>query len=226
MVTWQKESHSFEYFQCQKPEMTNWIPYPTTLEGQSVKLLSLDNSHIGELGILAKDKRIWEFYTFDGTDTNRLFELYSLAISEREKGTQFPFVIFHKTDNRIIGSTRYLDIFPKHKKLEIGSTWLHPTYWATEINLECKLLLLTYCFEELKAVRVQLKTDENNIRSRKAIEKIGGQFEGVLRNEIIRDNGTKRNSAIYSIIDEEWTAKKERLIELFTKKMAQRRNNE
>ena len=119
-----------------------------------------------------------------------------------------------------------MDIFPKHKKLEIGSTWLHPGYWATEINLECKLLLLTYCFEELKAVRVQLKTDENNIRSRKAIEKIGGQFEGVLRNEIIRDNGTKRNSAIYSIIDEEWTAKKERLIELFTKKMAQRRNNE
>ncbi len=206
--------------------MTTWIPYPTILEGQSVKLLPLDNSHIGELGTLAKDKRIWEFYTFDGTDTNRFVELYSLAISEREKGTQFPFVIFHKADNKIIGSTRYLDIFQKHKKLEIGSTWLHPAYWATEINLECKLLLLTYCFEELKTVRVQLKTDENNIRSRKAIEKIGGQFEGVLRNEIIRDNNTKRSSAIYSIIDEEWATKKERLIELFAKKMAQQRNNE
>jgi RimJ/RimL family protein N-acetyltransferase len=205
--------------------MTNWIPYPTILEGQSVKLLPLDSSHIDELGTLAKDKRIWEFYTFDGTDPNRFFELYSLAISEREKGMQFPFVIFHKTDDKIIGSTRYLDIQQKHKKLEIGATWLHPAYWATEINLECKLLLLTYCFEELRTVRVQLKTDENNIRSRKAIEKIGGQFEGVLRNELIRDNNTKRSSAIYSIIDEEWTLKKERLIELLAKKMAQPRNH-
>jgi RimJ/RimL family protein N-acetyltransferase len=199
--------------------MTNWVKHPTILEGQTVKLVSLEESHLSALEVLAMDKRIWEFYPFDGSDTKRFFEIYNIAILEREKGNQFPFVIFYKADNKIIGSTRYLDIQQQHKKLEIGATWLHPYYWATEVNLECKLLLLTHCFEELKTVRVQLKTDENNLRSRKAIEKIGGQFEGVLRNEMIRDNNTKRNSAFYSIIDEEWTTKKQKLVELFKAKM-------
>ncbi len=199
--------------------MTNWVTYPLVLEGKSVKLISLDESHLSELEKLAKDKRIWEFYPFDGTNSKRFIELYKTAISERVRGIQFPFVIYHKADKQIIGSTRYLDIQEKNKKLEIGATWLHPNYWATEINFECKLLLLTHCFEELKTVRVQLKTDENNLRSRKAIEKIGGQFEGILRNEMIRDNNTNRNSAFYSIIDDEWILKKETLTKKILEKM-------
>ena len=199
--------------------MANWISYPTTLTGQTVDLLSLNENHFEELITLAKDKRIWEFYPFDGSDTNTFKNILSSAIIERENGNQFPFVIFHKEKNKIIGSTRFLDIQLKHKKLEIGSTWLHPDYWATVINPECKLLLLSYCFEVLQAVRVQLKTDENNMRSRKAIEKIGGQFEGILRNDMIRDNNTKRNSAYFSIIDDEWKDKKARLIELYNFKL-------
>ena len=105
---------------------------------------------------------------------------------ERGNGTQFPFIIFHKLENRIIGSTRFLDIQEKHLKLEIGWTWLDPNYWGTAINLECKLLLLTFCFETLKTTRVQFKTDENNLRSRKAIEKIGGQFEGIFWGHVPR----------------------------------------
>jgi RimJ/RimL family protein N-acetyltransferase len=201
-----------------KHKMTNWITYPTILEGETVKLISLDESHLSELEALAKDKRIWEFYPYDGSDTSRFLTIYKTAILERKKSIQFPFVIFHKTDNKIIGSTRYLDIQQQHKKLEIGATWLHPNYWATAVNLECKLLLLTHCFEELKTVRVQLKTDEKNLRSRKAIEKIGGQFEGILRNEMIRDNNTKRNSAFYSIIEEEWAVKKQKLAKLLNEK--------
>lgn len=195
-----------------------WIKYPTIIEGQIVRLISLNESHLIELELLAKDKRIWEFYPFDGTVSNRFYGFYNLTLKERENGTRFPFVIFHKEDNIIIGSTSYLDIQQQHRKLEIGATWLHPDYWATDVNLECKLLLLTHCFEELKTVRVQLKTDENNLRSRKAIEKIGGQFEGVLRNEMIRYNNTKRDSAFYSIIDEEWIAKKQNLKELLNAK--------
>jgi RimJ/RimL family protein N-acetyltransferase len=198
--------------------MTNWVKYPTTLEGQSVNLISLTENHLPELGELAKDKRIWEFFPYDASDINRFMTLYKTAILEREKGTQFPFVIFHKKQEKIIGSTRYLDIQKQHRKLEIGGTWLKPDYWGTGINLECKLLLLTHCFEGLKTVRVQLKTDEKNVRSRKAIEKIGGQFEGILRNEIIRDNYTKRNSAFYSIIEEEWTIQKQILSELVSAK--------
>jgi RimJ/RimL family protein N-acetyltransferase len=195
--------------------MTDWISFPTTLTGQTVDLFSLNKEHFTDLETLAKDKRIWEFYTYDGSDSNTFLNIFISTINEREKGNQFPFVIFHKQENKIIGSTRFLDIQANHRKLEIGSTWLHPDYWATEVNLECKLLLLTHCFENLQTVRVQLKTDENNLRSRKAIEKIGGQFEGILRNDMIRDNNTKRNSAYYSIIEEEWNHKKLKLANLY-----------
>ena len=188
--------------------MINWIPYPTTLTGPTVDLISLDKSHFTELQLLSTDKKIWQHYIYDGSNPETFYATLNAALVERETGNQFPFVIFHKTDNRLIGGTRFMDIQPKHKKLEIGSTWLHPEYWGTVVNLECKLLLLTYCFETLSALRVQLKTDENNVRSRKAIEKIGGQFEGILRNDMVRDNNTRRNSALYSIIAEEWSERK------------------
>jgi len=196
----------------------NWVNYPTILEGETVQLIPLEQGHLPELEALAKDKRIWEFYLFDGTDGSLLLMIYHNVSLQREKGVQFPFVIYHKTDNKIIGSTCFLDIQEHHKKLEIGLTWLHPDYWATTVNLECKLLLLEHCFEVLGTVRVQLKTDENNMRSRKAIEKIGGQFEGILRNEMIRDNKTRRNSAFYSVIEEEWSTVKENLTGLLAAK--------
>ena len=194
------------------------LQHPIILDGQTVKLISLEKEHFSELENLAKDKKIWEFYPLDGTSSEKFLSAFELALIEMKNGTQFAFVIFHKEENKIIGSTRYLDIQNKHKKLEIGWTWLHPNYWATDVNLECKLLLLTHCFEELKTSRVQLKTDENNLRSRKAIQKIGGEFEGILRNDMIKDNGIKRNSAYYSIIEEEWECKKSLLTELLNEK--------
>jgi len=200
--------------------MSNRIQYPITLTGQTVELISLDKTHFAELEVLAREKRIWEFYPFDVTTSEKFLTAFETALVEREKGNQFPFVIVHKQHRKIIGSTRYIDIQPRHKKLEIGWTWLHPDYWATEVNLECKLLQLTHCFETLQLSRVQLKTDENNLRSRKAIQKIGAQFEGIFRNDMIRDNCTKRNSAYYSIIEEEWKDKKVKLAELYhTKRM-------
>jgi RimJ/RimL family protein N-acetyltransferase len=184
--------------------VNNWIPYPLVLEGKTVTLISLTKNHFSELEELAQDKRIWEYYVYNGSDRSRFRQVLDAALIELEKGTQYPWVIFHNADQRLIGSTRFLDLQHVHQKLEIGSTWLHPDYWGTEVNLECKILLLTYSFETLHALRVQLKTDQNNTRSRKAIEKIGGKFEGILRHDMLRDNNTKRNSAYYSIIDDEW----------------------
>lgn len=195
------------------------IHVPDLIDGDSVQLRLLTKDHFPELLHLAEDKRIWEFYVFDGTDKSRFADILQLALDEKSKGTQVPFVIFHKPDNKIIGSTRFIDINPTHKKLEIGFTWLHPNYWATVVNLECKLLLLTYCFETAGTYRVQFKTDENNLRSRKAILKIGAQFEGILRNDMVRQNGTKRNSAYYSIIDTEWPNVKKNLNELILTKV-------
>ncbi len=194
--------------------MNNWIPDSLSLVGDTIELLPLCSEHFPELGQVAKDRRIWEFYILDGSDTARFAEVCSEAITERERGAQYPFVIYHKCDRRIIGSTRLMDIQPRHKKLEIGWTWLHPDYWAGAVNPECKLLLLTFCFEHLHSVRVQFRTDENNTRSRKAIENIGGQYEGLFRNDMIRDNGSHRHSVCYSIISSEWSSAKERIAEL------------
>ena len=205
--------------------MKNWIDHPLSIDGEMINLTSLEKEHIIELDKLAKDKRIWEHYTMDGTKSQKFIYAFNEAIMERGNGTQFPFIIFHKLENRIIGSTRFLDIQEKHLKLEIGWTWLDPNYWGTAINLECKLLLLTFCFETLKTTRVQFKTDENNLRSRKAIEKIGGQFEGILRHDMLRDNGTNRNSASYSIIEKEWENTKHNLIEQFQNKKKSSANN-
>ncbi|MCW3126856.1 MAG: family acetyltransferase [Bacteroidetes bacterium] len=202
--------------------MSTWITHPISLTGEVVSLLPMEREHFPALIALAQDERIWEHYIFDGTDPVRMQEVLEDALAQREKGTQYPFVIFHKEHNKVIGSTRLLDIQAKHKKLEVGSTWLHPDYWATAANIDSKLLLLDYCFEKLQTVRVQLKTDEKNIRSRKAIEKVGGKYEGILRHDMIRDNGTNRNSAYYSIINEEWPETKRYLTDLFMRTKAQK----
>jgi RimJ/RimL family protein N-acetyltransferase len=189
-----------------------WITHPLSLTGHHVELISLERKHFPALEAIADDKRIWQFYAYDGSDPSVLRSTLEGGLTDRDKGSQFPFVIFHRADKKIIGSTRFMDIQPKHKKLEIGTTWLHPDYWGTVINFECKLLLLTHAFESLGALRLQFKTDENNVRSRKAIEKVGGKFEGILRNDMLRDNNTRRNSAYFSIIEEEWSDVKKMLM--------------
>lgn len=196
----------------------NWIKSNTVLKGELVELIPLEEIHFAELQDLAKEKKIWEFYPYDCENPTRFREILYLALKERDKGNQFPFVIFHKNENRIIGSTRLIEIEPQNRKLEIGWTWLHPKYWATAINLECKMLLLAFCFEYLKVIRVQLKTNEKNIRSQKAITKIGGKFEGILRHHMIADNGIFRNTAYYSIINTEWENAKKNLKELLQNK--------
>jgi RimJ/RimL family protein N-acetyltransferase len=181
-----------------------WLTHPMKLTGQTIDLLSLEKEHLDSLYELAKDKRIWEYFPFDGSDRNRFNLHYTGVLSEREKGNHYPFIIFNKQTNQIIGSTSLYDIHLKDRNLEIGWTWLHPDYWATNVNPECKYLLLTYCFDHLKCVRVQFRTNTLNFRSQKAIEKIGAKHEGILRNNKIRDDGTIRSSVYYSIIEEEW----------------------
>lgn len=188
-----------------------WIPASLTLESGLVKLLPLEESHLETLEAIARDPRIWEWYPLDASRPEKFREAFRTAFAERDLGNQYPFAIFYKPAGKLIGSTRLLDIRPVHRKLEIGWTWLDPAFWGSGANRACKLLLLTACFETLGAVRVQLKTDVRNLRSRHAIEKIGGVLEGILRNDMILDDGTLRNSAYFSITEAEWPAVKERL---------------
>lgn len=189
----------------------NWIPYPVILEGEKVKLVPLESAHLPDLLAVGMQEQIWEHISMNGADSDKLLLHLKSAILKRATAEQYPFTVIDKITGKIIGSTLFHNIFPEHLKLEIGWTWYDPAYWRTGYNRECKLLLLTYCFETLKTVRVQLQTDENNQRSRTAILGIGASFEGILRKERIRANGAFRNTAMYSIIDDEWPQVKAQL---------------
>ena len=189
----------------------NWIQHPVVLEGTKVKLVPTDHTHIPDLLTVGRQEKIWEFISINGSDSERLAQHLKSAILKRSTGEQYPFTVIDKQTGKIIGATMFHNIFPEHRKLEIGWTWYDPAYWRTGYNRECKLLLLIYCFETLKTVRVQFQTDENNLRSRTAILGIGATFEGIMRKERIRANGAFRNTCMFSIIDEEWESVKSRL---------------
>jgi RimJ/RimL family protein N-acetyltransferase len=195
-----------------------WIPHPTVLEGNEIDLIPLEREHFEELFIAASDRELWKFIPTDCSQRSAFETAYNTALSEREKGNQYPFIIFHKPTKKIIGSTRLFEIHPKDRKLEIGWTWIIKDYWGTSVNFECKFLLLNFCFGNLQAIRVQLKTSEANLRSRKAIAKIGAKFEGILRKERIQDNGVPRNTVYFSIIDEEWPLAKEKIRSMLEEK--------
>jgi RimJ/RimL family protein N-acetyltransferase len=132
-------------------------------------------------------------------------------LARQARGTDLPFAVVHLASGQAIGATRYMDIQPANRALEIGGTWYAPAYRRTAVNTEAKYLLLAHAFEALGCVRVQLKTDLRNERSQRAIERIGAQKEGVLRHNLIMPDGHRRSSVYYSILDEEWPAVKARL---------------
>lgn len=186
----------------------NWIKHPIILEGSKVKLVPLDSTHFAALMDIAKQEKIWEHISINGAESGAILLHLKSAVLKRATNEQYAFTVIDKNSGAIIGSTLFHNIFHEHRKLEIGWTWYDPAYWRTGYNRECKLLLLTYCFEVLNAVRVQLQTDELNMRSRTAILGIGATYEGTMRKERIKADGKFRNTAMYSIIDDEWLAVK------------------
>lgn len=178
---------------------------PDVLEGSRVKLIPLVMDHAEELWESAKDESLWTHYTFRKMESFEKFKKFLAgSLEEAASGKGFTFTIIDKQSGKMKGGTSFLDIQPAARSLEIGRTWLAKELHGTGFNAECKFLLLQYCFEELKLIRVFFKTDSNNIRSQKAMEKIGAKFEGILRNHMIREDGTFRHSAYYSIIESEW----------------------
>jgi len=174
------------------------------LENETVLLRSLDKGDVQGILEAVSFPEIWLHMSTAMENIEDVNGFVDHALAMKEKKTECPFVIIDKVSGQIIGSTRFMDIDDKHKRLEIGTTWLIPAYWRTSINTNCKYLLLQYCFEILKLQRVQIKTDHENYRSQKAIERIGAIKEGVLRNHMIRKDGTIRHTVMYSIIKEDW----------------------
>ncbi|GED72273.1 N-acetyltransferase [Brevibacillus reuszeri] len=184
---------------------------PVTLEGKLVRLEPLGPEHVEGLWEAGRFEQIWSYMSIAMHNPEDTQSFVEQALQNAQEGTELPFVIVSQETDKIIGSTRFLGISRKDRGLEIGFTWLTPSVWKTAVNTECKFLLLRHCFEELECIRVQLKTDSRNLNSQRAIKRIGGIQEGVLRNHMVLREGYIRDSVYFSIVDKEWPAAKEKL---------------
>lgn len=197
--------------------MTDWVQ-PVTLAGKHVRLEPMTEAHVSGLAEIGVGQSFWDFMLYGNIRSiddmrNWVFDILSRA----EKGSDLPFVAIHLASGRVAGATRYLNIVPKDRGLEIGGTWYGTEFQRTPLNTECKYLLLRHAFETLGCIRVQLKTDLRNERSQKAIERIGAVKEGILRNHMILPDGRYRHSVFYSILDTEWPEVKKRLEEMMSR---------
>ncbi len=183
------------------------------LHGKYVYLSFATEADRESLRPLAKDERLWEFTKTLLIDDNydaQFNEYYDIALATVKEGGQ-AFVIRAVTDDTVLGMSRIHNVAAKDKRAEIGHTWYIPSVWGKVYNKECKLLLLQFLFETLGFHRVQFRIAHQNIRSQKAVEKIGGTLEGILRKHAVRNDGTRRDTVVYSIIDDEWPDRKAKL---------------
>ena len=185
---------------------------PVTLTGRFVRLEPMTEEHVPGLAAIGMDPDIWRYMVYGPIRTEDDIRGWVRDILKRaEQGTDLPFAVIDLAGGCVAGATRYLDIRPADRGLEIGGTWYGASYRRTPVNTESKYLLLEHAFERLQCIRVQLKTDSRNQRSQRAIERIGAVKEGILRNHMILPNGHVRDSVYYSILDSEWPSLKVRL---------------
>ncbi|RJX41763.1 N-acetyltransferase [Paenibacillus pinisoli] len=181
------------------------------LKGHTIDLVLLEPEHKEELAAVLNDDAIWEFTWRKITTLEQAQALVDEALLERLGDSQLPFAVIERSTGLIVGTTRIASISGGHRHAEIGYSWLTPRVWRTSVNTECKRLLLDYCFEHLHTLRVQFSISHYNIRSQRAVERLGALKEGVLRQARIKPDGTVHDVVVYSILASEWPAVKERL---------------
>jgi N-acetyltransferase len=189
-----------------------WKNLASMLEGEIVRLEPLARRHEKGLFEAAQDRRIWRWMPCDASESGERFHAWlEEALAASSAGTEVAFATVDAGTGEPVGSTRYLALRPEHRGLEIGWTWLAPAHWRTGANVEAKLLMLEHAFERLGCLRVEFKTDSRNEISRAALAALPAQFEGIFRKHMLVRGGERRDSAYYSIIDDEWPEVRENL---------------
>lgn len=189
------------------------IVEPVTLTGKFAQLEPLLAAHGPMLADVGLDEDLWRWIPDPVHTREEMLAYVTAALDQRACGASLPFTIVERASGKIIGSTRYANIERAHRRVEIGWTWVAIPWHRTAVNTECKYLLLCHAFETLGCIRVELKTDSLNEKSRKAIARIGGHEEGIFRNHMIASTGRIRHSVYFSIVDSEWPQVKARLEE-------------
>jgi len=187
------------------------IPEPVTLEGRTVRLEPLGPTHHAALCAIGLDPELWGLIPYRVTTPDEMVAYIQTALDAQKAGTALPFATVHVTSGQVIGSTRFMNIDVPNRRVEIGATWIAAPWRRTAVNTEGKYLMLRHAFETLGCVRVELKTDVLNQRSRNAILRIGAKEEGILRQHVVTWSGRLRDSVYFSILDSEWPRVKQDL---------------
>ena len=183
--------------------MSSWPP-EFIADGKNVRLEISREEHAVDLAaVVAKGELHKLWYTMI-PEPDGISDEIQRRLALREQGNMLPFTIIDKSSEKPVGMTTYMNIDAITPRLEIGSTWICPSVQKTPINTECKYLLLQHAFEELHCIAVEFRTHFVNHQSRRAIERLGAKFDGVIRSHMIMQNGTVRDTAIYSILRSEW----------------------
>jgi RimJ/RimL family protein N-acetyltransferase len=177
---------------------------PVILEGNLVRLDPMTIEHVPALCAVGLEPFLWKLIPTKVTDEDSMSTYVRSALRDQEKGIALPFVTVERESGTVVGSTRFGNIDVNNRRAEIGWTWIAPKWQRTAINTEAKLLMLTHVFETWGCIRVELKTDALNERSRNAILRIGAKEEGIFRKHVICDDGRFRDTVYFSIIDTEW----------------------
>lgn len=181
---------------------------PVTLRGRVVSLAPLALDHLADLERVALDPELWRWVPTQVRTPDDLRAYVALALDEQRRGASLPFALVDVATGRAVGSTRYGNVSARDRRVEIGWTWIGRDWQRTALNTEAKYLLLRHAFDTLGCVRVELKTDALNERSRAAIRRLGAVEEGTLRRHTLTDTGRVRDTVYYSILDDEWPAVK------------------
>ena len=177
---------------------------PVTLQGEYVRLEPLSEAHHEALTQAGLDPDLWQWIPFRVTTREEMLHYIRKTLDAQTRGMEIPFATVEPASGRVVGSTRYMNIDAPNRHVEIGSTWIAQPWQRTAVNTEAKYLMLRHAFETMDCIRVELKTDSMNQRSRNAIARIGAKEEGVFRNHMLTWSGRIRHSVYFSIIDSEW----------------------
>jgi len=191
--------------------MARWIE-PITLQGRHVLIEPLAGSHRNELEAAVADGELWNLWYTSVPGPQDLDGWMTTALRQREDAGAMPFVIRRLPDSRLVGATRYFNIAPENRRLEIGHTFYSQSVQRSAVNTETKLLLLRHAFEALGCAGVELRTHFMNQSSRRAIERLGAKLDGVLRSHQVMPDGSLRDTCVYSIVAHEWPAVRNNLV--------------
>jgi N-acetyltransferase len=186
-------------------------PQPVTLAGRIVRLEPMVPAHAAGLAAAVRDGELWNLWYTSVPRPEQVETWIEQALAAQHAGKALPFTVRAVASGDIVGSTRYMNVEPDRRRLEIGTTWYSKRVQRTALNSEAKLLLLTHAFEALGCMAVEFRTHFFNFRSREAIAKLGARQDGILRKHLVMPNGTPRDTVVFSIIDAEWPTVKAHL---------------